>query len=115
MPIVNKTKCVDCSITIVNLNGNMKQHLGGATLTCIPWLRPQINAVTNQIWGNKNITQRYKIYVNIHVRHLIRKKNFQLSVVESVLETVTTHLGYAKLKIEQKDVILSFVSGRMFS
>ena len=40
------------------------------------------------------------------------EKNFQLSVVESVAETVTTHLGYAKLKIEQKGVILSFVSGR---
>ena len=38
-----------------------------------------------------------------------------MSEVKSVVETVTTHLGYAKLKIEQKDVILSLYRGGTFS
>ena len=35
-----------------------------------------------------------------------------LSSVESIVETVTSRLGYATLKKEQKDAILSFVVGR---
>ena len=37
------------------------------------------------------------------------EKNLQLSVVKFVIETISTCLGYAKLKIEQKDVILSCI------
>ena len=35
-----------------------------------------------------------------------------LSSVKSIVETVTSHLGYSALKKEQKDAILSFVVGR---
>ena len=38
-----------------------------------------------------------------------------MSEVKSVVETVTTLLGYSKLKIEEKDVILSLYRGGMFS
>ena len=58
------------------------------------------NAVTNQIRDNLNVTNGIKIRANI---------DYTASEIENnlrVVETVATRLGYATLKIKQRDLFL---------
>ena len=70
--------------------------------------------VINQIQDNKNVTKHNKIQMNVYVATAPEMEK-NMSEVKSVAETVATQLGYAKLKIEQKDVILSLYRGGTFS